>query len=199
MLILPGSSALSTFRLQKLLTALRSIDDRVLSVSARFVHFADVAKSLDEKEQQLLNALLTYGPRELSSASAGNAQLILVVPRPGTISPWSSKATDIAHVCGLTALTRVERGIAYSIATSSPLDRAALQQLAPLLHDRMVEAALFAYDDANRLFAHGEPRKLSSVDVLSGGRAALVQANAALGLALSDDEIDYLVASFNKL
>jgi len=200
MLILPGSFALSTFRIQKLLAALRSTDIRVQSISARYVHFVDVTRSLATKEQAVLDALLTYGPREGTPApELANSSLVLVVPRPGTISPWSSKATDIAHVCGLEVLTRVERGIAYSIAADQPLDRQALMQLAPLLHDRMIEATLFAYDEAERLFAHGEPRKLTAVDILGGGRAALTQANTALGLALSDDEIDYLVESFKKL
>jgi phosphoribosylformylglycinamidine synthase len=201
MLILPGSSALSDFRLQKLLASLREKDDRVQSVGARFVHFASVTRSLVTSESTVLSALLTYGPREeKAAASAATAtQLILIVPRPGTISPWSSKATDIAHVCGLSVLDRVERGVAYSIAATSELDRSALERLAPVLHDRMTEAALFAYDDAARLFAHGEPRKLASVDLLGGGRDALVRANANLGLALSDDEIDYLVESFKKL
>ncbi len=199
MLILPGSSALSTFRLQKLLATLRSANAAVLSVAARYVHFAQVERQLDAKEQGLLDALLHYGPREEQAPSEAATQLILVTPRPGTISPWSSKATDIAHVCGLSMLARVERGVAYSIAAERPLTPQALQLLAPLLHDRMTEAALFAYQDAERLFVHGEPRKLATVDVLNGGRAALVQANAALGLALSSDEIDYLVDSFKRL
>jgi phosphoribosylformylglycinamidine synthase len=198
MLILHGSSALSAFRLQKLLTGLRALNPRVRSVSARYVHFVHAERELVAKEHSVLEALLTYGPREdATSTSAG--QLILVVPRPGTISPWSSKATDIAHVCGLHALERVERGIAYSIVSEHALDDAALRQLGPLLHDRMIEATLFNFDDAAKLFAHGEPRKVGSVDVLGGGRAALAHANAALGLALSDDEIDYLVESFKKL
>jgi len=198
MLVLPGSAALSTFRRKKLLATLRSRDPGVESIDACFVHFAEAAGDLSPKEQAVLTALLTYGPREVPSKCAA-AQLILVVPRPGTISPWSSKATDIAHVCGLMSLERIERGIAYSIVAKQPLDSDALKQLAPLLHDRMTEAALFAYDDANRLFAQGEPRKLASVDILGGGRNALVQANASLGLALSDDEIDYLVDNFKKL
>jgi phosphoribosylformylglycinamidine synthase len=198
MLILQGSSALSAFRLQKLLTGLRALNSRVRSVSARYVHFAHVERELVAKEQSVLEALLTYGPREDATPTAVG-QLILVVPRPGTISPWSSKATDIAHVCGLHALERVERGIAYSIVCEQALDEGALKQLAPPLHDRMIEATLFNFDDAQKLFAHGEPRKVSSVDVLGGGRAALTQANAALGLALSQDEIDYLVESFKKL
>ena len=198
MLILPGSLALSDFRIQKLLTSLRALHPGVRAVSARFVHFVDVTRKLDPQERSVLDALLTYGPRE-AVGQPSDGQLILIVPRPGTISPWSSKATDIAHVCGLSALSRVERGIAYFIVADRTLDRTALQQLAPTLHDRMIEAPFFDYNDAQKMFAHGEPRKLTSVDVLGGGRAALVQANTSLGLALSDDEIDYLVENFQKL
>ncbi len=198
MLILPGSNALSAFRLKKLRQTLQAHDARVTEIHARFVHFAHVRRELNAQERSVLDALLTYGPRDsVSKTDAG--QLILIVPRPGTISPWSSKATDIAQVCGLTALERVERGIAYRIVGSSDLDRASLTRLAADLHDRMIEAPLFDLADAEKLFAQGEPRAMKSIDVLSGGRAALVEANAALGLALSDDEIDYLVENFKKL
>ncbi len=193
-----GSSALSEFRIQKLLAALRASDDRVRAVTARFVHFAQTSSALADAEKRILDALLTYGPKDTGTPAA-SGQIILVVPRPGTISPWSSKATDIAHVCGLATLDRVERGIAYAIAARSPLSDLELRALAPLLHDRMTEAPLYAYEEAARLFTHGEPRKLASIDVLNGGRAALAQANVSLGLALSDDEIDYLVENFRKL
>ncbi|HYM35961.1 MAG TPA: phosphoribosylformylglycinamidine synthase, partial [Steroidobacteraceae bacterium] len=198
MLTLPGSAALSAFRLKKLLDTLRARDTRVTSVNSRFVHFVQTKRELNAEEKTVLDALLTYGPRE-TEAQRAYGQLILVVPRPGTISPWSSKATDIAHVCGLSSLERVERGIAYFISASSALSTKELEQLAPLLHDRMIEAPLYSYDDAGRLFAHGEPRTMKTVDVLGGGRAALVIANNELGLALSDDEIDYLIDNFKKL
>jgi phosphoribosylformylglycinamidine synthase len=225
MLALPGSAALSVFRLQKLLQALKTIDARAQAVHARYVHFAESSRELSVDERKVLDALLTYGPREMPSPrpspwkgegvrkisfstpssvvgegwGEGSGGLILIVPRLGTISPWSSKAMDIAHVCGLAVLQRVERGIAYTITAAQPLDAQALQHLAPLLHDRMTEAPLYSYDDARRLFAQGAPRKMNSVDVLQGGRTALAQANTLLGLALSDDEIDYLVDNFRKL
>ena len=206
MLTLLGSVALSDFRQQKLLSNLRAIDAGVQSVSARFAHFVQARRELNAAERAVLDALLTYGPRaektaaHVSGAEAGlkNGRLILVVPRPGTISPWSSKATDIAHVCGLSCVERIERGVAYVIAGAS-LDEGAAARLAPALYDRMTESPLYAYDEAQVLFAHGEPRRMRSVDVLMNGRAALVQANADMGLALSDDEIDYLVDNFRKL
>ncbi len=197
MLTLPGSTALSAFRLTKLLGALQSRDARVSALHARFVHFVQSTRDLDTHEKFVLDSLLTYGPRGGHRHST-SGQLILVVPRPGTISPWSSKATDIAHVCGLANVERIERGIAYSIIADPSLDAAALQHLAPPLHDRMIEAPLFAYDEAQTLFAHGKRRELQSIDVLVGGRTALAKANSDLGLALSDDEIDYLVENFRK-
>ena len=123
---------------------------------------------------------------------------MLVVPRPGTISPWSSKATDIAHNSGLEQVRRLERGTAFYL-TGSDIADATFQAAADLLHDRMTEVALFDLADADRLFQQAEPRPSISVDLQGGGRAALVAANGELGLALSDDEIDYLVQSFGAL
>lgn len=200
MLILPGSRALSDFRFQKLLASLRSVDQRVQALDARYVHFAQIDRELNPQERKVLDALLIYGPcSDHDSVQQGDDGLILIVPRPGTISPWSSKATDIAHVCGLQAVRRIERGIAYQLRAAGRLDAEQLTKLAPLLYDRMTEAALLTYDDAERLFAHGQMRKLKTVDVLGGGRATLLEANKTLGLALSDDEIDYLVSAFTRL
>src|SRR4029079_14474850 len=123
---------------------------------------------------------------------------IVIVPRFGTISPWSSKATDIAHVCGLDAVRRIERGIVWTLCAATPLTRAELEILAAPLFDRMTETALFARADAARLFAHEQTRPMRTVS-LAGGRDAPAQANVELGLALSDDEIDYLVTNFAAL
>ena len=200
MLIIPGAPALSGFRLEKLLAAVSARHPQVTGLRARFVHFARVAQPLKAAERGILEALLTYGPRVPASGSpeaAPGEGLVLIVPRPGTISPWSSKATDIARVCGLDQVERLERGIAYGVAGTT--DAAVLRSLAPLLHDRMTEAALFALADAECLFAATEPARLRRVPVLARGRVALVEANAALGLALSPDEIDYLADSFGSL
>src|SRR5690606_7759111 len=116
--------------------------------------------------------------------------------RPGTISPWSSKATDIAHNCGLAKVRRLERGIAYTLVSGKPVDRRAV---AALLHDRMTEAVLESPESARLLFATAEPGPLHSIDVLRGGRAALESANREMGLALAEDEIDYLLRSFLEL
>jgi phosphoribosylformylglycinamidine synthase len=170
-------------------------------VTARFVHFVQTRRQLSDSEHSVLASLLTYGPRD--DAKSRDAQergaLIVVIPRPGTLSPWSSKATDIAHVCGLDAIERIERGIAYRIESDRPLAAEELNALAPLLYDRMIEAAVFRFEDAAQLFAHDTPRALNTVALLQRGRVALEEADRDLGLALSDDEIDYLAENFRKL
>ncbi len=202
MLLIPGSSALSDFRLRKLISSIQGVAPQVQDVSSRYMHFADVTTELSAAEQQVLNSLLTYGPREeqgFSQSDSQSGQLILVLPRLGTISPWASKATDIAHVCGLKSIHRVERGIAYRVRAAAVLSATQLQQIAALLHDRMTESVVYELAAAAQLFRHDAPKPLASVDVLQGGRAALAKANQAMGLALSEDEIDYLVESFTRL
>ncbi|MEY4933170.1 MAG: hypothetical protein RLZZ403_1490, partial [Pseudomonadota bacterium] len=133
MLIISGAPALSGFRLEKLLAAISARHPQVTGLRARFVHFAKVAQPLKPAELQVLEALLTYGPRLPTPGapdSVSGEGLILIVPRPGTISPWSSKSTDIAHVCGLDQVVRLERGIAYDVAGVA--DAAVLRSLAPL-------------------------------------------------------------------
>jgi phosphoribosylformylglycinamidine synthase len=198
MLILPGAPALSEFRNARLLAAVRARVPAVTRFTARFVHFVQVARELTADERRVLEALLTYGPRE-EGRRDDRGELIVVTPRLGTISPWSSKATDIAHVCGLTAIERIERGIAYRFEASAQLDEPTLRQIAPLLFDRMTETALFAFEQAEQLFAHESPKPLSTVPLLAEGRSALERANSTLGLALSADEIDYLVEAFKGL
>src|SRR5262249_44570068 len=140
---------------------------------------------------------LTYGPRMEESKDETGA-VVIVVPRAGTISPWSSKATDIARVCGLTAVRRVERGIEYRIHAARALGREQLAVLAAALSDRMTEMVLFDASEAEQLFGHAQPRSLARVS-LGAGRTALEEANKALGLALSADEIDYLLDAFQRL
>src|SRR6185437_2974972 len=158
------------------------------------VHFVD--GQLSAQELGILQRLLTYGPRIEAALREGEGELLIVVPRPGTVSPGSSKATDIAHVCGLQAVRRIERGIAYRLLASQRLGRPRLLELAPALLDRMTEAPLFDPAEAETLFAHAQPRPLARV---SKARGALERANVELGLALSADEIDYLQESFQRL
>ena len=195
MLILRGAPALSAFRHGKLFAQLTSKVPAVTGLYAEFAHFADLGGELLDDERQVLDRLLKYGPSVPVQAPVG--RLFLVLPRFGTISPWSSKASDIARNCGLSKILRLERGIAYYVA--GVLSEADALAVAGVLHDRMTQQVLGALDGAAGLFSHAQPKPLSVVDVLGGGRAALEQANVSLGLALAEDEIDYLVRSFGEL
>ena len=194
--ILRGSPALSAFRITKLLARFQDAHLPVSDIYAEYVHFADVSTPLNADEKARLQRLLKYGPSLAEHTPEG--RLILVTPRPGTISPWSSKATDIAHNCDLPQVLRLERGLAFYVKAPQ-LTEAQWSQLAALLHDRMMEIVLSELSQAEQLFAHHQPAPLQSVDVLGEGREALDKANRKLGLALADDEIDYLLAAFEKL
>jgi phosphoribosylformylglycinamidine synthase len=197
MFSLIGAPALSQFRLDHLMHALRAQDKRVTALSSRWVHFVDDSRPLIDSELGLLAKLLTYGSRTASRDQRG--QQVLVTPRIGTESPWSSKATDILHVCGLDAVRRVERGTVYFIESTAALGEAALRQLAAHLHDRMTESVWIDSLDPQGLFHGAAARPLRIVALGGNGHAALAQANRDWGLALSDEEIDYLVAAFGKL
>ena len=197
MLVLRGAPALSAFRHDKLLSVLQSQLSQVTAIYGEFMHFADLHQDLSEQEHTILERILRYGPKAKVEEPSG--QLVLVVPRPGTISPWSSKATDIAKNCGLSAIKRLERGVAYYVQSEAPLTVEQLAIVEAALHDRMVEAVLDDVAAADVLFRNEEPAPLTVVDILGGGREALVVANTELGLALAEDEIDYLVASFIEL
>ncbi|MBW8190852.1 phosphoribosylformylglycinamidine synthase [Neiella marina] len=195
--ILRGAPALSDFRIQKLLAACTKNQLPVVDIYAEFMHFVELNGQLSSEQQGELSQILTYGPTIAEHEPAG--ELMLVTPRPGTISPWSTKATDIAHNCGLDAIVRIERGTAYYIKVEGELTAAQATVLKSLLHDRMMEVIFADMNQASALFQHHTPAPHKSVDVLSGGREALAKANVDLGLALADDEIDYLVESFIKL
>src|SRR5450755_2014316 len=191
---LRGRNALSPFRIDKLLTSLASTC--VTGLAADFWHFVQTTRALSVSERHALERILTYGPHGLEHADQG--ELYLVIPRPGTISPWCSKATDIARNCGLASIERIERGVAFRVTTrdgKAPGD-ADLSVLMPLIHDRMTEAVFASLGDASRLFSHVTPRPLATIDLAARGRAAIEEANIALGLALSVDEIEYLAGYF---
>ena len=178
---LRGAAAFSASRLARLAAQLGT------ALTAEHWYFIETEGDLDAAELSRLKEMLDI-PKHPPAESTGT--LMLVTPRLGTISPWASKATDIAHNCGFAAVKRIERGIAYRL--SGPVDAAKL-------HDRMTESVLDSLDAADALFHHVAPQPLTRVDILSGGREALVLANGTLGLALSDDEIDYLVDNFTKV
>ena len=194
--ILRGSPALSAFRITKLLSRCQDAHLPVSDIYAEYVHFADVSAPLSADEHARLQRLLQYGPSLPEHPPAG--RLLLVTPRPGTISPWSSKATDIAHNCGLSQILRLERGLAFSIQGPN-LNEGQWKQLAALLHDRMMETVFTDLQQAEQLFSHHQPAPVQRVDILGQGRSALEQANIKLGLALAQDEIDYLLTAFTGL
>ncbi len=191
---LPGGPAHSEFRLAKLLAQARAVAPAVRGIVSRFLHLVDCLREPTAAELTRLEALLTYGPRYAVDTPAGVS--LMVVPRSGTISPWSSKATDIALVCGLDGLRRIERGVRFHVDAPAALSDRQLRDIAALLHDRMTESVLRAEDDVAVLFAAGKPAPLATV---SRSLAALQRANGELGLALSADEIEYLHANFERL
>lgn len=192
--ILRGAPALSEFRTKKLLATFAEKGLKITSVYAEYVHFANLSSALTDDERSTLAKLLTYGPHITEHKATGS--LFVVTPRPGTISPWSSKATDIAHNCGISKLERIERGEAYYIDGPDANRR---DEIIPLIHDRMMQHVFASLEDCVQLFSEQEPKPLVSIDILGQGREALEKANVDLGLALSSDEMDYLVDSFTKL
>ncbi|MDQ7010618.1 MAG: hypothetical protein Q9M29_02235, partial [Mariprofundaceae bacterium] len=193
-LVFQGAAALSDFRRRKLLDELRRIAPSLSLPDAVYIHMAEVDDAWDDGDADRLAAVLghvspVFAPERMDG-------LFLVTPRIGTISPWSSKATDIAQLCGIDSLLRLERGIAYTL---SPADAGERHALAALLHDRMTESVLDTLADLAKLFEHHEPQPMSTVDILNGGYAALETANRELGLALSGDEIAYLLENFTRL
>ena len=183
---LPGGTALSGFRLEKLNGLLAAHAPGLRVASTQHWHFVETESAPSDKDRAVLERLLRYGPEP--PLASREDRLVLVVPRLGTLSPWSSKATDIARQCGLGFVRRIERGTAFHLRGAGD----AAPALA-WLHDRMTETVLGSLDEANALFRHVAPRPLAEIDVRAGGRAALEAANVALGLALAPDELDYLV------
>jgi phosphoribosylformylglycinamidine synthase len=198
LLTLRGRHALSRFRIAKLIAAFAAArpGHPVSRIAATFWHFVEVERELSPLERSTLERILTYGSHDESTIDDG--AFVLVAPRPGTISPWSSKATDIARNCGLGVVLRIERGIGYRLATGDGASLAAadVEAVVPLLHDRMTESTLSSLDQARALFAHVAPGPMTAVPLLTKGRVAIAAANEALGLALADDEIDYLAENF---
>ncbi|MDB5814898.1 MAG: Phosphoribosylformylglycinamidine synthase [Rhodocyclales bacterium] len=192
---LRGAPAFSAVRASRIADTVLAAASRVRGLVAEHWYFVEISAALSDIEHVRLIDLLAAHP---ASTSLPGGVALLVTPRLGTISPWSSKATDIAHNCGFDKVVRIERGTMFSLDVKS-LDTATREAILPVLHDRMTESVLDGVDAAAALFAHYSPQPLSSVDVLGGGRAALMAANSELGLALSEDEIDYLVDNFTRM
>ncbi len=194
LLTLRGPIALSSFRIEKLLVPLQRRFPGLTGLQADFVHFVECSGTLNDVQKALLDKLLTYGH---ARESAGDGSLLLVLPRFGTISPWSSKASDIAHNCGLSHIRRIERGTLYRIAGALPAD--AIATLKAALFDPMTEVMVDSLEAAARLFESQAPAPLAAVVLGKDGKAALEKANLDMGLALAPDEIDYLLAYYRRI
>lgn len=193
-----GAAALSAFKSSKLLRTLKASLPVVSDIHAQFVHLIDCDNDFSAIDSKVLHSLLEYGEAAAEKNKGENTVSRLVVPRPGTISPWSSKATDILHNCGLNQIKRIERGTMFTVASSARLGRKHIRQLDNMLYDRMTQSVLEDIENAKILFKSAEPAPLKSID-LSAGRSALEHANAEMGLALAADEIDYLFEQFQSL
>ena len=200
-----GINALSDFRVQQLLPRLQTVHEKIIGISARFVHLVATEAHPTDDEKRQLAALLTYGePLTIPATRPVAGPIFVVTPRFGTVSPWASKATDIALNCGLN-VKRVERLTEFQLTLKpqllgkAVLSEAQRQQVAALLHDRMTESVMFDRAEAAGLFTELQAAPLQTIDVRKGGKAALEQANTEFGLALADDEIEYLVNAFIQL
>ncbi len=200
---LDGGSALSAFRVERLVARLRGEGIAVRALLARHIHLVAATRTLEADEREKLDALLDYG--NPAPAPSSKSETFVVLPRLGTLSPWASKATDIAHRCGLDVVQRIERGVVYDIDVRAGLlgrgriDGADRARVAALLHDRMTETVVDADFEMARLFDRVDAEPMRVVDLQARGRIALVEANDDWGLALSDDELDYLVDAFARL
>lgn len=199
MIIMRGSSAVSSFRIEKLLQAFDSEGLKIKSISANYVHLIDAEGDLTSEEKSVLEKILSYGP--ISETVNEDGELFFVVPRIGTISPWASKATDIAHNCGLTKIRRVERGIAWHIQNEdcSAFSLKDREIISSYIYDRMMESVLKSSEEGAALFERQTPKPCNTVALTTGGMDALREANVNLGLALSEPEMNYLMDSFKDL
>ena len=185
-----GTPAHSPYRLKQLQSEIEKVAP-IQGLKTRHVYFIEASQPLTAEERAHLSILLNGSEQEVQVEEQPTC---VVTPRIGTISPWSSKATDIMHTCGIEHIERIEHGVAYFI--DGVID---LTPVLPLIHDRMVEQVITQLEAAESLFSHQQPKPFTEIDVLGQGREALVEANKTLGLALSEDEIDYLVDAFTTL
>ncbi|XOD69801.1 MAG: phosphoribosylformylglycinamidine synthase [Sodalis sp. (in: enterobacteria)] len=196
--ILHGSPALSALQINKLLNLCKKVGLPDYNIYAEYIHFADITGTLNTDALSRLKHLLKYGPS--FAKQQPNGRLLLVTPRPGLRSPWSSKATDIAHNCGLFQVKRLERGLAYYIQTPQlTFNDTQWLKLSALLHDRMIERVFPCLEAALQMFTQHSPKPVTFVDILNNGHSELEATNLALGLALSQNEINYLFEAFTRL
>ena len=196
MIVKEGPASHSPFKLESLLRRLQSIDQNIDDLGARFIHLIDSKNDPGEEQDRILDSILEYGPDWPFGTDEGLK--VFTLPRFGTTSPWSSKATDIAKVCGLTSNEKIERGVVFTLALKDK-DSAPNKEAIEMLYDRMTEVVITDLKQAKEIFSSLEPQPFLDVDILSDGKKALETANIELGLALNNDEIDYLLEQFTKL
>jgi phosphoribosylformylglycinamidine synthase len=191
-----GGPAYSKFRKEKLLGKLQKVNGQIKDIHSEYIHIVWCEKKITDTEKVILEKILHYGPKAHSLKYKNNS--IITIPRPGTISPWASRATDIANHCGLHDIKRIERAIAVyvELKDESLLSQDEKKGLSLLLHDRMTEISIFDLDEAHSLFSHLPPKTIQFAEILEGGKQVLNDFNKNLGLALSEDEIDYLFNYF---
>ena len=197
MVCITGQRALSDFRIKKLNTVLSKIDADVILLDVFYQYYVQLNSALDAEHHERLVALLLSDEPVIKLDEA--TRKIRVVPRIGTISAWSSKATDITHACGLDMISRIERGVCYTFSAPETITPEQIQKIEQALHDRMTESVLTDDNQADSLFIQQAPQPITVVELLTEGKSALQNANQELGLALSDDEIDYLCEHYQAM
>ncbi|MEY8703174.1 phosphoribosylformylglycinamidine synthase, partial [Francisella philomiragia] len=193
--IFEGLSALSPFKREKILADAKKISNKVESIYAQYIHVVELGAELDSEQENIVKSLLNYN-REYGLAEP-KGHTFITAPRVGTISPWSSKATDIIRNTGINAVKRVERAVLFGI--EGQVSDSELRAIENLVHDRMVEEVFSCKEDLHRLFSVTDPKELEFVNVLENGAQAIKDADKKLGLALSEQEIDYLADEYTKL
>lgn len=194
-----GGPAYSKFRKEKLLEKLQTVNPQIKDIHSEYLHIVWCEKKIAASEKDTLEKILHYGPKAQVLDFKDNS--IITIPRPGTISPWASRATDIANHCGLYDIKRIERAVAVYIELKNEalLSEDQKKVLALYLHDRMTEVSIFNLDDAKALFSHLAPKPIQYAEMLEHGKKVLNDFNKNLGLALSEDEIDYLFNYFTSI
>ena len=194
-----GGPAYSKFRKEKLLEKLQTVNPQIKDIHSEYLHIVWCEKKIAASEKDTLEKILHYGPKAQVLDFKDNS--IITIPRPGTISPWASRATDIANHCGLYDIKRIERAVAVYIELKNGalLSEDQKKVLALYLHDRMTEVSIFNLDDAKALFSHLAPKPIQYAEMLEHGKKVLNDFNKNLGLALSEDEIDYLFNYFTSI
>ena len=189
-----GIQALRKFKINTLNERIKRLIPGLEIIGTEYIHFIETDKELSQSNKKTLHKLLNYSPEvDLENSK----HTITVAPRIGTISPWSSKASEICKLCGLSVISRIERGINYHL--NRIINANELVTLLELVMDKMTESHLQSLSDSELLFNELMPNEFITIDILGLGKSAINKANNELGLALSQSEINYLFDSFTAI